>query len=235
MSQNSRPMPDVPSPDDAERQLALSYAPGPVRPALGVLFALDARLGSLLRQSSDAMVGQLRVTWWYEALIALDKAPPPAEPLLRALAAQLLPLGITGAQLAAVTDGWELLLGDDLGEPETLARYAAARGGKLFALAAQVMGAADRMAAIMEKAGEGWALVDLARHVRDPVIAHAALAAARPPLAEAAAHRWPAALRSLGALAVVARADARQSALPLPPTGSPRRVARMLWHRISGR
>ena len=42
----------------------------------------------------------MRLAWWREALQRLDTAPAPGEPVLRELAAAVLPLGVTGTALA---------------------------------------------------------------------------------------------------------------------------------------
>lgn len=221
--------PALPPPTDPEVALSLSYAPPTRRAGLTALWALDAQLGATLRHAKDPMVARLRLTWWYEALGRLDTAPPPAQPLLAALAAQILPLGVTGQSLAAMTDGWEaLLVPDPLSDADLLA-YAGGRGG-LFVLAGTLLGA---QAAPLAAAGQGWALVDLAAHVRDPETALRARALAAPLLAEALAPRWRPQSRPLGAIAVLAERDLRRA--DREPRGAPGRVLRMLKHRITGR
>ena len=219
----------LPPPADPEIALSISYAPVGRRAGLTALWALDAQLGATLRQAKDPMVARLRLTWWYEALGRLDTAPPPAQPLLTALAETLLPHGVSGQALAAMTDGWEaLLLPDPLGD-DALADYARGRGA-LFTLARDLLGAAgDPLAA----AGQGWALIDLAAHVRAPDVALRARALAAPLLAEAMAQRWRPAGRPMGAIAALAARDLRRPGRE--PKGAPGRVLRMLRHRITGR
>lgn len=207
---------------DPERALAIGYAPAPARVALATLFALDARLRRIALVAREPVIGLMRLTWWGEALERLGPSPPPAEPLLRALAGEVLPRGLTGAALAGMVDGWARLLE---GEPD-LAAFAAERGGRLFALAAGLLGAAD---ARVERVGEGWALVDLAAGW--PSLASSARALARTALAGGYATSWPGPLRPLGALGLLARSDLEAIARP----GSPRRVARLLAHRLTGR
>ncbi len=210
---------------EAERSLALSYAPDQVRPALLALFALDRRLGDLLAGTREPLIAQMRLTWWYEALGRLDSAPPPAEPILTALAADVLPRGVTGAALAALIDGWEALLDPPI-DAAAMEVHAQARGGRLFALAAQASGGV-----LPERAaGEGWALADVSQRMTDPTLRKAAAALAETRLKGAMAVRWPRALRSLGALTLLARADVAGIA-----PGSPRRMARLLRHRLTGR
>lgn len=216
-----------------ESALAIGYARAPLRPAMAALFNLDSALGAVLRTTREPLVGQMRLTWWHEALTRLDDAPPPAEPMLSALASTVLPRGVSGARLATMIDGWEELLDGDALNDHAMERFAEARGARLFGIAGQVLGAHrdDPLAA----AGSGWALVDLARHLRDRRTGERALAKARAALDIARRVRWSRDARALGALAHLARLDA---AVPLDqplPVGAPRRVARLAWHRWTGR
>lgn len=200
-----------------ERALALGYAPAAAGGGVAALFALDATLARLALGTREPMVAQLRLTWWYEALRALGDRPPP-QPILRALAAARL----DGAALALMAEGWERLL-DDAPELDAFADGRAV----LFEAAARLAGAGDDV----RKAGAGWALADLARTSGDAARAAAAARLAAPLLDRAAAMRWSPAGRFLGALVHVARADL---AAQRPP-GAPARVARLAWHRLTGR
>ncbi len=215
---------------DPERALALSYAPAAARAGVAALFALDDQLADVVRTTRDPMVGQLRLTWWFEALAALDAGPPPAQPVLLALAAAVLPAGVTGAMLAAQVEGWEALLDRDPLTPERVADHAGHRGAGLFGAAARVLGADARDPVAV--AGRGWAMADLWRHLSDPSEREMVRLVAAPALAEATARRWSRAGRALGALAQLARLDLAPD--PLPP-GAPSRVARIAWHRLTGR
>lgn len=217
---------------DAEVALACAYVPAARRGSAEVLWALDATLGGLLRGGREPMIAQMRLTWWHEALSRLDTAPPPPQPLLMKLAERALPLGVHGAALARMIDGWEELLDPDpLGE-EALARYASARGEVLFDALAIVLGAsADGVG----QAGRGWALVDLAWHASDPELRAAAAAMAAPLLREALDRRWPSKARPLGMLARLALADTLLIAQGKPRRqGSPRRILAMARHALTG-
>jgi phytoene synthase len=209
-----------------ERALALSYAPVPTRPGLEALFALDTALGTILKTTREPIVGQMRLTWWYEALGRLDAAPPPAEPVLQALAHHVVPQ-VAGTTIATIAEGWEALLETPL-DDAAVERFARLRGGQLFAAAASLLAVSDdRIAA----AGEGWALADLSLRLSDPQRAAAVAAMARGRLDTALTGRWPRRARSLGALALLARADLTA---PEHPAGSPKRVGRLLLHRLVG-
>ena len=211
-----------------ERALALSYALASDRMALAALLALDDTLGEILRTTREPLVGQMRLTWWHAALTALDTAPPPAQPVLQALAADVLPRGVRGSQLAGMIEGWEVLLEPSALSPVSLDAYASARGAILFELAGVMLGA--RANDPLPAAGAGWALADLSRHARDPAEAAQARNAARPLLEQAGRRRWSRRVRPLGALALIAGFD-----LAASPPGGTTRVARLAWHRLTGR
>lgn len=207
----------------AERALALSYAPAARRETLATLFALDDRLGAITRAARDPTIGLMRLTWWADALVKLDTAPPPAEPLLRALAADVLPLGVSGAALESVADAWMRHLD---AEPVTLSAYQDERGAGLFASAARMLGVVDQRVDVV---GQGWALAEVAREV--PAVAAEAAGRARERLGRCFDWTWPRALRPLSALGLLARFDVEGKVAP----GDPRRVGRLLWHRLTGR
>lgn len=211
---------------DPDRNLALSYVPAAQRPALEALWRLDAALGAVLGGGREPMISRIKLAWWREALERLDRELPPAEPIMRALAASVLPAGITGAELAALADGWEVLLSPEPLTAMELGHYAAGRGGLLFAYSGRLLGGTPASGA-----GERWALVDLARHSANAPDAEAALALAR---AQPPTERWPVALRPLGMLAALASRDAQPGRPQWETPGAPRRMLRMLRFRLSG-
>ena len=213
---------------DPERQLALAYVAASRRAALETLWRLDVTLGSVLVTGREPLISQVRLAWWREALEKLDRERPPAEPMLEAAARDLLPAGLTGAELAGMEQGWATLLAPEPLSPEDLARYAGERGGRLFKLSGRLLGGEHPA---LSAAGEAWSLVDLARRSGRGAEARAALdAAARRPTGGS----WPSYLRPLGMLAALARRDAARR-LPLEAQGSPIRMLRMLRHRLTGR
>jgi phytoene synthase len=213
--------------DNPERALALSYAPQSARTALAALFALDDTLASILRSTREPLIGQMRLTWWFEALGRLDTEPAPAEPVLTALQNEVLPAGVSGATLAGLTDGWEALLEPDI-DTAVIKRFGRDRGQRLFELAAIILSITDTRIGL---AGEGWALADLAQKLSVPSGQELAKVAAVDALGRALHGRWPSAARALGALALSARFDMMSK--PSPP-GSPKRVGRLALHRLTG-
>ena len=108
-----------------EQALAVGYAPASARDGFAALLDLDHQLASILQSTTEPMIGQMRLTWWYEALEKLDREPAPAHPVLQRLAASVLPGGVRGADLAPMIEGWEALLDD--GEPLVAYGFEAAR------------------------------------------------------------------------------------------------------------
>ena len=192
--------------DDAHSpvDLVLMSVPAASRDPLRTLFDLDARLGQIVRSTREPLIGQMRLAWWRDALIALDAAAAPAEPLLRAIQDHLLPAGIGGARLAAMIDGWEDVVVADTIDDAAIDSHVAARGEELFAIAAAVIGGdLPPLAA----AGRAWAAADLAAGLSDPAAAATAMRIADAAWSDAFSARWPAALRPIGALSLIAMLD----------------------------
>ena len=207
---------------DPERELVLSYAPPGARAGLTALLALDDRLRGIVRAARDPTIGLMRLTWWGDALVRLDTVPPPAEPLLQELATAVLPQGVRGADLESLVDGWARLLDTEDIDLDLFAREV---GEGLFGAACALLGKADARAVA---AGRAWALARLA--AERPALLGAARARVDAALAGAFQQPWPRALRALGALSLLARFNMADT-----PPGSPRRVARLLVHRLTGR
>lgn len=225
-------------PIDPECTLSLAYINSVKRPAMEMLWRLDARLAQVVRTTREPMAGRIRLAWWRDAITAMETGKePPKEPLLQALHATLFAENLATKGLGDLAEGWSCLLDPLPLEPTELANYAALRGGTLFTQAAAILGplANDQVIA----AGKGWALVDFAFHCTDAKTRETALALAQPLLENAFRMRWPVALRPMGMLAKLAANDARQpdSGIQLRPNrqGAPRRMLSMLFHRITGR
>lgn len=213
---------------DPDRRLVLAYAPTSARPTLEALWRLDVTFGAVVARGRDRMVARIRLAWWREALERLDAEPPPPEPLLQALAMHVLPAGVSGAELAAMEEGWAILLAEGPLDAESLRTYAERRGGLLFRHSAWLLGGEGEVA----RAGARWALVDLARHSARPDEAEAALRAAA---AIAAPPAWPRRLRPLTMLSLLARRDLARGPGRFQRQGAPARMLRLLAWRLTGR
>ena len=180
------------------------------------MFDIDDALAAVVARATEPALAAIKLAWWREQLEKLDSQPPPAEPRLQAAAAELLPRGIRGDELAGLETGWATLLGEN---PDS--RLVEARGETLFGLAARLLEAsADDIAA----AGRLFALMDVTRRGLQDFRA----AAASQPLG-----RSPPGLRPLTGLASLARRDLNRTAAEAEAT--PGRSWALIRHRLTGR
>lgn len=215
---------------DPERELAISYAPPSRRAALRALWLFDEKLGGIVAGTTEPTIGEMRLLWWREALEKADNHDR-GEPLLDMIGRLTPPPAIDPSAWAKISEGWHALLQEPL-EEEEIRRFGTERGGRLFALSAEIL--AGEIPDGVKMAGSAWALADVARRSRNSGIGILARSVAGESLAGIPIKDWPAALRPLGALFVVARRDLRSGAAK-GRQGSPGRVARMAWHRMTGR
>jgi phytoene synthase len=113
------------------------------------LHGLDLELESVVAGTTEPMIGAIRLAWWREALQGLDAGKVPAQPLLQLIAAEVLPNGVSGAELAGLEDRWAELIG-----AEAVPESHFAGGGLLFALLARLAGAEEAAGRAL---GEAWA------------------------------------------------------------------------------
>ena len=201
-----------------DRDLVRLYWPVDLRPAFDALFGIDDAMAEVVASSSQPALGAIRLAWWREALERLDANPAPPEPRLQAVAKELLPRGISGADLADLEPGWRTLL-DEWPEQALISQ----RGETLFELGAYLLkancgGLAD--------AGALYANMDIERRGID----HGALMALG-----LYGLRFPWRVRPLTALAALAARDLSRSRGPLEPEATPGRALALLRHRLFGR
>jgi len=204
-----------------DRVLMLRHVPVEVRPAIEALWQVDAAMGDVVARATQPALAAVKLAWWRDRLEDLDTGPTPAEPRLRAAADYLLPSNVSGAELAALEDGWAALLEEDVD-----AARVAERGIQLFRLAARLLGADE---ARIGKAGALYALVSVGRRGVPELLDKAGTYA--PVLVR---QRFPRPLRPLTGLARLAVRDLKRGA-PFEIEGSPPRLAAMLRHRLTGR
>ena len=167
------------------------------------------------------MISRIKLAWWRDALERLDRDPAPPSRFCRRSRAIFFP----PASRAPSFRRWKRpgpSCSAPIRSPPTTSMPMPRAGGCCSAFSARCSARAD---ADVERAGEGWALADLARHSGDDEEGRAALAAARDRLA--GDQSWPSALRPLGMLAMLARRDVERGPGLFEPQGSP---GRMLAH-----
>ena len=170
-------------------------------------------MGGVVARSTEPALGAIKLAWWRERLEELDQGKVPAEPRLQAAAAELLPRGVSGKDLAELEAGWAELLAK---QPD--AEIALQRGVNLFALGARLLGTDS---GALPTAGR---LFAAGSWTRRSLSAPDALVTTKRP-------RFPRRLRPLTALAALAKRD-----LSGPePEATPGRAWTVLKHRLTGR
>lgn len=200
-----------------DRDLVRLYWPIGLRPAFDALLDLDAAMADVVATSTQPALGAIRLAWWREALERLDHEAPPAEPRLASAASLLLPLRLSGAELAQLEDGWSALF-----DPAPDSARIGRRGVLLFALASRIL---EEDHPMLGEAGRIFALADVARrglHEGAPVA-----------LERVRGVRFPRRLRPVTALARLAVLDIRAGGR-FEPEATPRRAAALLSHRLFG-
>lgn len=196
-----------------DRDLVRLHWPPELRRAFDALFGIDDALAEVVQSASQPGLAAIKLAWWREALERLDQAPPPAEPRLKAAAAELLTRGITGAELAGLEDGW-LTLAEEQPDRGRIR----ARGERLFGLAARLLGDDGES----HTGGGLWAETDAARRLR------LAMPRGREPL------RATRKMRPITILAALANRDAERGN-GREPEATPGRAWTLLRHRLTGR
>jgi phytoene synthase len=182
------------------------------------LFDLDDAMAAVVAHSTQPALGAIKLAWWRERLEELDQGKVPAEPRLQAAAAELLPRGVKGSELAQLEEGWTILL-DEKPDPEV----ALGRGATLFALAARLL--SDSAPPFLQIAGRLHAAGNLTRLGLAPDGVSRIMDCPRVPRQ----------LRPLTGLAALAARDLRHNHPRTEREGAPGRALTLLRHRLTGR
>ena len=191
-----------------EAQVALGYALPEHRNAFGSLLAFDRNLARSVAGASEAIVGQLRLAWWRDALAASADAVPRGNPSLDQIARSF---GEQRSRLGALVDGWEAVLLADPLNRSAIQSLKAGREAGWLALATALGSEADE-AAVRLAAGR-WALADLISSLPREDRISQIVADAQASLGQPAA--LPRALRPLAVLDALARRSLGAGGAPL--------------------
>jgi 15-cis-phytoene synthase len=190
---------------------------------LATLWNLDLAFADVVATSSDPRLGAIRLAWWRERLEELDEGKlRPTEPRLQAVADELLPRRVSGAELSNLEDAWLPLL-EPFPWAEAQLEGLKLRGRLLFGIGARLLGGPPQEA---EGTGALWSLVDGAQHCSDAQSREVLIAAAK---ATDLPRKISRTLRPLTVLGAVAVADA------VHPNSGIARGAAALRHRLTGR
>lgn len=202
-------------------RLITAYAPKVLQEGMRHIWVFDARLANIVRTTSEPMIGQMRLTWWHEAL---SQGKGAGDPLLDALRADVLGKAGAGGLLSAI-EGWEVLLEPLPLSDGQLIAFAEHRGGGLFR---QIGWLAGDCPPWLAQAGMAWALWDLSGHLSDAATAARAMTLAPEFLTDVPERGWPRSLAPLQILTGLARWDAGQGRLA-PPRLDLRQYGQLVW------
>lgn len=194
-------------PRDRALRLALSYAPPRLRAPFAVVFALDELLRHGIRQPGEAILAQMRLAWWRDAL-ARPSSALAGQPLLRAVRTVFQG---EAAALVPLVDAREAFLDIDRDPAELVTELAAARAASLAAIAR--LGDLANHTDAASQAGRLWAWADLAAGWHGPRLIAAALDSAR--RAPVSAPVLPPLLRPAAVIAGLSRRALRRGGGPL--------------------
>lgn len=128
---------------DNDRFLSIQFAPAALRDDLAGLFALDIELSRVQNLVTEPLTGELRLTWWREALARPGESSgnPVADAVTRAMVAH----DLASSDFAAMIDARRLdLYNQPVADLTELSAYFADTTGTVLKLAARVLGRQTR-------------------------------------------------------------------------------------------
>lgn len=152
---------------DRDRYLATLFAPAQHRDALFALYAFNVEISRVRELAREPMPGELRLQWWREALSDERAGEAAAHPVAAALRETLARYNIPSDRLIALTDarGFDLY-NEPMASVTDLEIYGIKTQSALFAMAAEILGAASELMTL--DAGIAYAIAGLlngfARH-----------------------------------------------------------------------
>lgn len=143
-----------------EFEIALNYTPTGLRNMMRAYFVLDRRLARIVAQTTEPMLGQMRLAWWRDNLTKPIADRPAGDACLELVSAHWA--GHEQA-LTSLVDGWEEMLVEPPLSPQSAQAFAKGRGQAFLTLAQMVDPSVDAIGA--QNVGMRWAMVDAAVHI----------------------------------------------------------------------
>jgi phytoene synthase len=154
---------------DPDRWLASRFIADPAsRADVVALYALNIELAHIAEAVREPLMGEIRLTWWREAIEELFAGRPPRRhPVVEALAPAIRRGALPAAPLETMIEARFADLADEpFADLEAIEHYLDGTAGALMGLAASVLGG-DAPGAVAP-AGRAWGLAGLARLRRLP-------------------------------------------------------------------
>ncbi|MBU0723467.1 MAG: squalene/phytoene synthase family protein [Alphaproteobacteria bacterium] len=152
--------------NDPERFLTCLFAPAERREALFALYAFNQEIAKTRAVVSEPLLGEIRLTWWREAIAEIYEARPRQHAVVQALAEAVAAHDLTRAHFDRLIE----TRSRDL-EPEApadlpaLLDYADGTAGTLTALCLEALGADSAVESVARPAGIAVALTGLIRAI----------------------------------------------------------------------
>lgn len=150
---------------DRDRYVCGLFAGTAARPAVMALLAVAVELGRTRERVSEAMLGEIRLQWWRDAIDEIFAGRPRRHEVVRGLAEAVATFELPRQPLDDMIEARVADLADD--PPARLVdlqHYARATSGALHQLILQAQGVSDDTAlSVADHVGTAWSLVGLVR------------------------------------------------------------------------
>ena len=148
---------------DRDRFIASLFAPVQLRGPLHALYAFNSEVARVREAAREALPGEVRLQWWSEVIHGERQGEAQANPVASALLATIERHSLATTSLLDLIEARRFDLYDDpMATLADLESYATKTSSALFALAAQILAAADA-AAVSQPAGIAYAIAGLLR------------------------------------------------------------------------
>ncbi len=151
---------------DPDRHLTALFAPAERRDGLMALYAFNLEIARVREIVSEPMLGEIRLQWWRDAIVAAAAGKGSANPVAASLGEAIRRHDLPEAELLGLIDARRADLADTGMETvDALVEYSRRSSGAVTRLALRILGAEDRAGAAGEMIGTAWALVGSIRSV----------------------------------------------------------------------
>ena len=217
--------------EDRDRFLAAQFASPPARARLLALLALNAEIARVPRAAREPLLAEMRLQWWYEAVLAvLAGKPPPRQPALAAFARAAAGAGLVAEPFERLIVAHARdLTANPLRDAADAENHAEALSGALAQAALALLGVTDETARRAARAaGIAHALVGLVGAGGNPVrdLIRERIAEARTDAASIPRAALPVLLWATAAEIRLRRLDRGKT---LPPPWLPLQLAWRAW------
>jgi len=137
------------------QRLAVAYATRRFREPLALLLRVDSRLADIVGRSTEPMIAQIKMAWWYDAIASDMAKRPKGEPVFQMLGQLAMPE--LDDAIKILIDAWSGLLAAETWEDAVLSDFARDRSQAIFGTYARWVGSEEDVSAT----GKPWAFCDL--------------------------------------------------------------------------